>query len=128
MSDQSKLAESLTKMLSLHVEGNNAELKLETSRDLIANIAYAMSDILGDAPNYVEISCFHPTHRELTLTITKKYGKTPNERRLEAEEKLAKTKEQAVQLVMDLVFALREIKGKPRLTDLVKLAKRIKTL
>jgi hypothetical protein len=32
----------------------------------------------------------------------------------------------ASQAVMDLFFALREIKGKPTLRDLVKLAKRIK--
>jgi len=35
-------------------------------------------------------------------------------------------KERAVQAVMDLYFALRAIKGKPTLRDLVKLAKRIK--
>ena len=35
-------------------------------------------------------------------------------------------REKAVQAVMDLFFALKEIGGKPTLRDLVKLAKRIK--
>jgi hypothetical protein len=33
----------------------------------------------------------------------------------------------AVQAVMDLFFALREIKGEPKLIDLIRLAKRIKS-
>lgn len=36
------------------------------------------------------------------------------------------SKEKAVQAVMDLYFALRTIKGKPTMRDLIKLAKRIK--
>ncbi len=35
-------------------------------------------------------------------------------------------RDRAVQLVMDLFYALRTIKGTPTLKDLVKLAKRIK--
>lgn len=35
-------------------------------------------------------------------------------------------KERAVQAVMDLFYALKEIKGQPTLKDLVKLAQRIR--
>jgi hypothetical protein len=42
------------------------------------------------------------------------------------KEQLELLKKHHVALVMDLFFALRAIKGSPRLKDLVKLAKRIK--
>lgn len=45
--------------------------------------------------------------------------------RLETPESVEE-RERCVRLVMDLVAALRHIKGKPRLMDLVKLAKRIR--
>lgn len=35
-------------------------------------------------------------------------------------------RERSVQLVMDLFYALRHVRGQPRLADLVKLAKRIR--
>lgn len=49
-----------------------------------------------------------------------------SKQRRQLEKKLKVERAKASEAVMDLFWALRSIKGKPTLRDLVKLAKRIK--
>lgn len=49
-----------------------------------------------------------------------------DERKLMKSKKYTKANLKASQAVMDLVFALRELKCQPTIRDLVKLARRIK--
>lgn len=50
-----------------------------------ALLVHHMGAIVKEAPNYVEIRADHEEHGALTLTIQRRDGKTPHEKRVEAE-------------------------------------------
>jgi hypothetical protein len=58
--------------------------------------------------------------------LCSKYYKTGTRHSCKSDKSVIIERQQAVELVMDLFYALREIKSNPTLKDLVKLAKRIK--
>lgn len=54
-------------------------------------------DVIGDAPNYVEISFQHAeTSQRYILTVQKADGKTPHQLRMEAEKELAELKDNVI--------------------------------
>lgn len=57
-----------------------------------ALIVESLGETLRDATNYVEMTCQH-NGREIVVTLIRKDGKTPHEKRLEAEARVAGLRE-----------------------------------
>ncbi len=74
-------------LVDLHCQNGQFNATFKTK--VAVFLATWANEVLGDAPNYVEISLIHSeTSERYLVTVQKAYGKTPHELRVEAEQKL----------------------------------------
>ncbi|WP_435108121.1 hypothetical protein [Nocardiopsis synnemataformans] len=66
--------------------GHGTTVRLRPPEKLMRALVASMIDMLGGAPNYVELDAAHPAHPgRYTVTVQRAEGKTPHALRLEAE-------------------------------------------
>lgn len=85
-----------TKLARLHYE-QDVGFDMEFRGAIIGRFAAECRHVLGDAPNYVEMQ-FEDDLGGLVVTVQKREGATPNQKRLAAEAELSAAREEIAKL------------------------------
>jgi hypothetical protein len=77
-------------LTGMEIEGDTLELRMQgIGLKIMAGMFMKMFENYPEAKNYIEMNLDSP-HGPILVTVVKPGGKTPNQLRCEAEEKLAK--------------------------------------